>query len=189
MIFEETPLAGAFVIRPERRGDERGFFARAFCQNEFEAAGLGRPVFVQANVSRSVEAGTLRGLHFQTGEHAENKLVRCTHGSLYDAMVDLRSESPTYLEWFGMELSQENGVMLWVPAGFAHGFYTKAPDTEIFYQVTAAYAPGHEGALRWNDPAIKQGGIDWPGEPRVMSERDRSLPDLASPGNLAEDRS
>jgi len=177
MIFEPTPLAGAFVIRPERRGDDRGFFARAFCQDEFEAAGLGRPAFVQANLSRSASPGTLRGLHFQTDEHAEDKLVRCSHGALFDAIVDLRPGSATYLDWFGVELSQENGVALWIPKGFAHGFYTTAPDTEIFYQVTAAYAPGHEGALRWNDPAIKRGGIDWPGDPAVLSERDRDLPD------------
>jgi len=157
MIFEETHLAGAFVIRPERRGDERGFFARAFCQDEFEQAGIGRPEFVQANVSRSVEPGTLRGLHFQTGDHAEDKLVRCTHGALFDAIVDLRPESETYLDWFGVELSQENGLMLWIPKG--------------------SYAPGHEGALRWNDPAITRDGITWPGEPEVLSDRDRDLPD------------
>lgn len=175
MIFKETPLAGAYVIDIEPRGDSRGFFARAFCQSEFETAGIPAPNFVQANISRSATAGTLRGLHYQSAPHEEGKLVRCTHGRLFDVIIDVRPESATYRQWFGIELSRENCRLVWVPAGFAHGFLTLEDDTEIFYNVTASYAPEHEGTVRWDDPAV---GITWPTTPTVISDKDRTIPNL-----------
>ena len=173
MIFRPCGLADAFVIDPEPRGDERGFFARVFCDREFQAAGIAPPVFLQANVSRSARRGTLRGLHYQRAPHAEAKLVRCTHGALHDVIVDLRPDSPTFRRWHGEVLSRANRRMLWVPEGFAHGFLTLADDTEIHYQVTARYAPGHEAGVRWDDPAI---GVQWPEAPVVLSDRDLALP-------------
>lgn len=173
MIFHPTSFDGAFEIELEPRGDDRGFFARAYCDAEFEAAGLPPLRRLQSNLSRSVHKGTLRGMHFQIGEDAEVKLVRCTHGALFDVIIDLRPESPTRNGWHAVELNRDTNRMLYIPAGFAHGFLTLTDDTEIFYQVSAAYAPGHEGGVRFDDPAI---GIDWPLEPTVISEKDLNWP-------------
>jgi len=175
MIFRETPLAGAWVLELERHSDERGFFARTFCRRELAEHGLDVEV-AQCNLSVSRRRGTLRGLHFQRAPHEEAKLVRCSRGSLFDAIVDLRVGSPTFARWFGVVLSAREGNQLYVPRGFAHGLLTLEDDTEVCYQVSAAYAPDHQAGYRWDDPAF---GIDWPAPVRVMSERDRNLPTLA----------
>jgi dTDP-4-dehydrorhamnose 3,5-epimerase len=172
VIFHETPLEGAYVIDLEKRGDERGFFARAFCAREFEEAGLCTK-FVNTNVSRSATQGTLRGMHFQREPHAEVKLIRCTRGAIYDVIIDLRPDSPTKGQWIGEELTAENHRMLYVPEGFAHGFLTLTPDMEVTYQVSEFYAPEAEGGVRWDDPAF---GIEWPGSVEVLSDKDGSWP-------------
>lgn len=172
MIFRETSLAGAYVIDLEKRSDERGFFARAFCAREFEEAGLCSR-FVNTNVSGSTRKGTLRGMHFQREPHAEVKLIRCTRGAIYDVIIDLRPDSPTRDSWIGEELTAENHRMLYVPKGFAHGFLTLTPDVELTYQVSEFYTPGAEGGVRYDDPAF---GIDWPGPIEVISQKDRSWP-------------
>lgn len=174
MKFNPTPLAGAHTIELERRGDDRGFFARFFCEREFADAGL-ETRFVQINTSLTGKAGTLRGLHYQLPPAAEVKVVRCLKGALFDVIVDLRPDSPTYRKWFGAELTAENRVMMYVPRGFAHAFVTLAPDTEALYLVSAFYSPDDERGVRWNDPAI---GIDWPVAPVEISEKDRNWPDL-----------
>ncbi len=168
MIFAETELPGAFVIRPERIEDKRGWFARAFCRREFRAHNLNTDL-VQCNMSCNVHKGTLRGMHFQHEPHAEAKLVRCIKGRLFDAIVDLRRDSPTFCRWTGVELSAENHTMLYVPEGFAHGYQTLEDDTEIFYQVTEYYHPSSEGGVRWDDPAF---GIEWPLPNPILSEKD-----------------
>lgn len=174
MRFEETPVVGAFAIDLEPRGDERGFFARAFCRREFEGHGLD-PDVVQCNLSLSTNAGTLRGMHLQRPPHEEAKLVRCTRGALWDVVLDLRPDSPSYLSSYGVELTADNRRMLYIPAGCAHGFQTLVPDTEAFYQVSAAYAPEHEGGVRWDDPVF---ALEWPeAAERTISEKDRSWPD------------
>lgn len=172
MIFEAAPLEGAYVIKPELRGDARGFFSRLFCQNEFAEHGL-ETNFVQINNSLSADKGTLRGMHYQIAPDQEVKVVRCISGALYDVIVDVRPESPTYLQHFGAELSAENRHMMYVPRGFAHGFITLLPDTEAFYLVSAFYAPDSERGLRWDDPAL---GIQWPLEPAVLSDKDKGHP-------------
>jgi len=175
MIFTETPLKGAFVIDLERRQDERGFFARAWCQNEFGEHGLNTRIS-QANLSYNYETGTLRGLHFQLPPYAEVKLIRCTRGAIWDVIVDLRKDSPTYKQWFGVELNADNRSMLYVPEDFAHGYLTLAPETETFYQVSEFYTPGSEAGIRWDDPAL---GIEWPDVPiRAISEKDAAHPDF-----------
>jgi len=174
LIFEKTPIQGAFLVKLEPRRDDRGWFARSFCMEEFAQHGL-ETRYVQQNVSESVQNGTLRGMHFQTGQHAEVKVVRCARGALYDVIVDLRKESPTYKVWFGAELSAANGVQMYAPAGCAHGFLTLADDTEATYLISQAYAPGFEGGLRYNDPGI---GIEWPAEIRSISDKDRVWPDF-----------
>ena len=175
MLFTETELPGAFVIELDRRKDERGFFARAWCEEEFRAHGLD-PRVSQCNVSFNERTGTLRGLHYQVEPHAEVKVVRCTRGSVYDVIVDLRPDSDTYTRWIGVELTAENRRLLYVPEGFAHGYVTLEPETETFYQVSVPYAPEAERGARWDDPAF---GIEWPevGE-LVMSEKDRSWPEF-----------
>jgi dTDP-4-dehydrorhamnose 3,5-epimerase len=171
VIFTETELPGAYVVDLERREDDRGFFARAWCQNEFADHGLSTRV-VQCNISHNVRKGTVRGMHFQNPPHAEAKLVRCTRGAIYDVIVDLRPSSATHKRWIGVELTAANGRALYVPEGFAHGFQTLEDETETFYQVSEFYAPGAEGGVRWNDPAF---GIEWPlAEPTVISEKDMS---------------
>lgn len=176
MIFEETELPGAFVIDIERREDSRGFFARTFCANEFADYGLNARV-VQANTSWNPRQGTLRGMHFQNAPHAEVKVVRATRGAIYDVIIDLRAESPTFKQWIGVELDEDNRRALYVPEGFAHGFQTLVPDCEVQYLVTEFYTPPAEGGVRWNDPAF---GIEWPApENAFLSEKDASWPDFA----------
>ena len=174
MIFTPTRLAGAFIIDIERREDDRGFFARVFCQKEFAQHGL-KPVIAQANLAHNRVKGTLRGMHFQRTPHAEDKLVRCTSGAIWDAIVDLRPDSATYCRWIGVELSEANARMLLVPKGFAHGFVTLTDDVVVTYQVSEFYAPGAEAGARHDDPAF---GIDWPVPVRAMSEKDRAWPDF-----------
>ncbi|HKV62626.1 MAG TPA: dTDP-4-dehydrorhamnose 3,5-epimerase [Candidatus Acidoferrum sp.] len=176
MIFTETKLAGAFVIDLERRSDERGFFARTFCQQEFEAHGL-NPQVVQCNVSFNKRKGTLRGMHYQAAPFAEAKLVRCTSGSIYDVIIDLRPASATFKEYFAAELSAENRRMLYIPEDFAHGFQTLQDDTEVFYQMAQRYSAKHARGVRWNDPAF---GIEWPEGDRIIIERDQTYPDFVS---------
>ena len=174
MIFTEVGLPGAYLIDVERREDDRGFFARTFCRREFEERGL-NPSVAQANTSFSRWKGTLRGMHLQKPPHAEAKLVRCTQGSLYDVIIDLRPDSPTYRQWYGVELTAENHRMLYVPEGFAHGHLTLVDDTVVTYLVSEFYTPGAESGFRYDDPAF---GIRWPEEVRVISEKDRSWPDF-----------
>jgi dTDP-4-dehydrorhamnose 3,5-epimerase len=174
MTFDETPIPGVWLIGLEKRADERGFFARLFCAEEFAAHGLARS-FVQVNNSLTVERGTLRGMHYQLPPAAEVKLVRCVSGSLVDVALDLRPESPTFKSWFATELSAENREMLYIPEGCAHGFLTLEPDTETVYFNTAPYSPEHERGVRWNDPEF---GIEWPFEPSVLSDKDRGQRDF-----------
>jgi dTDP-4-dehydrorhamnose 3,5-epimerase len=174
MHFLPQKLADAFVIELEPHHDERGFFARSFCEHEFEAHGL--PVrFPQSNLSRNSQIGTLRGMHYQAATVREAKLVRCVRGAIYDIIIDLREGSPTRFEWIGAELSADNGRALFVPEGFAHGFITLSDDTDVLYQMSAAYRPEGARGLRWNDPHF---GLRWPCEPRVISDRDRTYPDF-----------
>src|ERR1700730_3509347 len=168
MKFVPTPLEGAYVIELDKREDERGFFARVFCEREFAEAGLDTR-FVQINNSLSKDRGTLRGMHYQLGEAAEVKLVRCIRGALWDAILDLRPGSATFGRSFGAELSAENRRMMYVPRGFAHGFLTLTEDTEAFYLVSALYAPDRERGLRWNEPRFAMAG---PAPPRGFSDKD-----------------
>lgn len=181
MDIENTPLSGVVLLTPRRFGDHRGFFSESYSKQALSAAGI-EIDFCQDNHSVSREVGTVRGLHFQGPPHAQAKLVRCGHGVLFDVAVDIRRGSPTYGEWFGAELSFENGKQLLIPAGFAHGFVTRAPDTEIIYKCSDYYAPNTEGAVIWNDPAI---GIDWGViDAPILSEKDadaRPLSDLDTP--------
>jgi dTDP-4-dehydrorhamnose 3,5-epimerase len=174
MKFHETPLAGARLIELEKRGDARGFFARLFCEREFGAAGL-ETRFVNVNNSLSAAAGTLRGLHYQLGDAAEMKIVRCVKGALWDAILDLRPDSPSYGRWFGATLSAENRLMMYVPRGFAHAILTLEPDTEAIYLVSAHYAPQEERGVRWNDPRF---GVEWPIPPQEISPKDAGWPDF-----------
>ena len=173
MKFEPTPLPGAFVVNLDRMEDERGFFARTFCHEEFAANGMDTD-FAQSSVSFNKREGTLRGMHFQKKPHEETKLVRCTMGAIYDVIVDLRPDSPTVTRWFGLELSAANRKALYVPKGFAHGFITLNDESEVLYQISAEFRPESAAGVRWNDPAF---AIEWPVEAVVMSGRDRSYPD------------
>ncbi len=173
MIFTETKLPGVFIIELERREDERGFFARAWCKKEFEAHGLNSN-WVQANLAFTKRRGTLRGLHYQVAPDAEAKLVRCIRGAMYDVIVDLRPESPTYKQWLGVELSADNRKMLYIPENFAHGYQILMDNTEAFYQVSQFYAPESEQGVRYNDPAFN---IEWPLEVEIISDKDKSWPD------------
>lgn len=172
MIFTETPLKGAFVVDPDPRGDDRGFFARAFCAQEFEAHGL-KPVVVQANTSFNHKAGTIRGLHYQTPPAAEAKFMRCISGAIYDVIVDIRPDSPTFRQHFGVELSAENRRALYVPEMFAHGYLSLTDGAEVYYTVSEFYTPGVEGGYRYDDPAL---GIEWPIPVTVVSEKDAAWP-------------
>ena len=174
MIFTDTALPGAFVIEMERQEDERGFFARSWCRREFEAHGL-KAELAQCNVSRNRVRGTLRGLHYQLAPHEEVKLVRCTRGAIYDVVVDLRLDSATFMQHFGIVLSADNLRGVYVPEGCAHGFVTLANETEVFYQMSAFYEPGASRGVRWNDPTF---GITWPEPVVVISDRDRRYPDF-----------
>jgi dTDP-4-dehydrorhamnose 3,5-epimerase len=175
VIFHETELKGAYVIEIEKLKDHRGFFARSWCQNEFEAHNLVSRV-KQSNVSYNKTKGTLRGMHYQISPYEETKLVRCTRGAIYDVIIDLRPASPTYSQWIGVELTAENYKMLYVPENFGHGFQTLEDDTEVTYQVTQFYTPGSERGIRWNDPAFS---INWPIEVQVISDKDKSWPDYS----------
>jgi dTDP-4-dehydrorhamnose 3,5-epimerase len=175
MIFTETELPGAYVLDLERREDDRGFFARAWCMNELGDHGLETRI-VQANVSFNHRKGTLRGMHMQVAPHAEVKVIRATRGSILDVVVDLRPDSPTFKRWTGVELSAANGRALYVPEGFAHGYQTLEDDTETWYLITAYYEPSAGRGVRWDDPAF---GIEWPEvEERTINERDRNWPDF-----------
>lgn len=180
MRFRELPIQGAYLIDLEKRGDDRGFFARMFCTREFEAKGLVTN-FVQVNNSLSADAGTLRGMHYQLAPHAETKVVRCVRGALYDAIVDLRPESPTFGVSCGAELTAENRTMIYVPKGCGHGILTLVPDTEAMYLVDEFYAPAAERGVRWDDPTFK---IAWPREPVVLSDKDRNHPNFARETHL-----
>ena len=172
MRFTPTPLAGAYLIHLDPRLDARGLFARAFCAQEFAAQRL-ETSFVQANISSNTRAGTVRGLHFQRAPHAEVKLVRCVKGVLYDVIVDLRERSDTYLRWFGAELSEDNGAMMYAPAGFAHGYQALSDGATAFYMVSAYYAPQAEGGLRHDDPKL---AIAWPRAVSDISDKDAAWP-------------
>lgn len=174
MIFRETALKDAFVIEIERREDERGFFARSWCQREFETHGLNTRI-AQCNISLNYKKSTLRGMHYQAKPFEEAKLVRCTRGSLYDVIVDLRPDSQSYKKHLGVILTPDNGKMLYVPEGFAHGFLTLEDSTEVHYQISEFYASDHSSGFKWNDPAF---AIIWPAEVKVISERDRNYPDF-----------
>jgi dTDP-4-dehydrorhamnose 3,5-epimerase len=168
VIFTETKLKGAFIIDLERRNDERGFFARAFCQNEFREHGL-KPIIAQANIASNLKKGTLRGMHFQYPPAAETKLVRCTRGAILDIIVDLRPESRTYLEHIAVELNEDNMTSLYVPERFAHGYQALRDGTDTSYQVGEFYAPAAEGGLRHDDPQL---GLQWPLPVSVISPKD-----------------
>jgi len=175
MIFNETKLKGAYIIDLDRKEDGRGFFARAFCQKEFEAHGL-KPTIAQANVAFNHKKGTLRGMHFQFPPAAESKLVRCTRGAILDIIVDLRPESPTYLDHVAVELSEDNSRALYVPERFAHGYQVLRDKTETSYQVGEFYTPGSEGGLMYNDPRL---GLKWPLPVSVISDKDKGWQLLA----------
>jgi dTDP-4-dehydrorhamnose 3,5-epimerase len=175
MDFIATELEGAYVIELSRIGDERGFFARAFCSESFARQGLAA-AFVQCNVAFNKHEGTLRGMHYQRQPHAEVKLVRCTRGAVFDVIIDLRPQSPTFTRWIGVDLTEDNQRMLYVPEGFAHGYQTLTDSSEIFYQVSRPYAPTHEAGVRWDDPVF---GIRWPDTPRrIISPKDQGWPDF-----------
>ena len=173
MIFTSTKLQDAYIIEPKKLEDERGFFARTWCEREFRDRGL-NPNLVQCNISFNKTKGTLRGMHLQVAPCAEAKLVRCTKGAIYDVIVDLRPDSPSYKQWLGVELTPANHKALYVPEGFAHGFQTLADNTEVFYQMSQFYAPECARGYRWNDPSF---GITWPEEISVISSKDRNLTD------------
>lgn len=177
MKIEQTPLPDLLILTPQRFGDNRGFFSESWNRNTFAKHGLEFD-FVQDNHSLSEKSGTLRGLHYQTPPHAQDKLVRCGRGRLFDVAVDIRKGSPAYGQWFGVELSFDNGKQLLVPKGFLHGFISLEPDTEIVYKCTDFYAPECDAAIRWDDPSI---GIDWPlgNSQPVLSDKDINAPHLA----------
>jgi dTDP-4-dehydrorhamnose 3,5-epimerase len=174
MIFHETKLKGAFIIKPQKKEDERGFFARTFCKKEFLEHGLNAAI-VQCDISHNKKKGTFRGMHFQAPPFEEDKIVSCFQGAMLDYIVDLRVESPTFKEWIKVELSADNGYSLYVPKSFAHGFYTLRDNTEVFYQMTQYYHPEHSWGFRFDDPAFD---IHLPSEIATVSEKDRSYPDL-----------
>jgi dTDP-4-dehydrorhamnose 3,5-epimerase len=175
LIFKATELPGVWLIEPQRREDERGFFARTWCQHEFADHGI-QANWVQSNISFNKRRGTLRGLHYQAAPWEEAKLVRCTMGAVYDVVVDVRPRSPHYKKWFAVELTAANRLMLFIPAGFAHGFQTLADDTEVFYEMSQAYHPEAARGVRWDDPRL---AIRWPScTNRIISPTDLSYPDL-----------
>jgi dTDP-4-dehydrorhamnose 3,5-epimerase len=181
MIIRSTTLQDAVLIDLDKREDERGFFARAWCRREFDEHRLA-PDMVQANISYNVAKGTLRGMHYQVEPYGEVKMVRCIRGRLYDVIIDLRPSSLTYRRWFGVELSAENRLMLYVPVGFAHGFQTLEDDTEAFYMVSQYYTPGAERGLRYNDPGFS---ISWPMTVSTISDKDSSWPEYRAPEAVA----
>ncbi len=176
MIFRPTPIEGAVRIEPARMVDERGYFSRVFCAEEFREHGLA-DVVSQSSVSYNTAVGTLRGMHYQARPHSECKVVRCVRGAVWDAIVDLRPASPTYRKWWSAELSATNGTMLYIPDEVAHGFLTLEPASEVVYQMSSHYVPASAKGVRWDDPAF---GIEWPSQPAVISERDRTYPDFST---------
>jgi dTDP-4-dehydrorhamnose 3,5-epimerase len=172
MTFTEIGLKGAYLVEIERRVDSRGFFGRGWCKREFESQGL-NPDLAQANIGFSEKSGTLRGMHYQSPPFLEAKLVRCTMGAIYDVIIDLRRDSPTYMQWLGVELTGENHRMLYVPEGCAHGYQTLADATEVFYQASQFYSPECARGVRYDDPAF---GISWPRAVRMISDADRNWP-------------
>jgi dTDP-4-dehydrorhamnose 3,5-epimerase len=181
MIFHDTKIPGAYVIEPERFEDSRGFFANAWTQEALAERGI-RNQFVEGHISFNPKRGTLRGLHFQLPPRAQAKLVRCTSGAMYDVGLDLRPESATFRQWIALELSARNRLMIYLPAGLAHGFQTLTDDTEVFYTVSDIYAPEHATGVRWNDPAF---GIEWPDEEnRLINSRDQQYPDFLQDGRI-----
>jgi len=174
MIFTETKLKGAFIIEPERLEDHRGFFARSWCQREFLTHGL-NPRLMQCNISFNNKQGTLRGMHYRVAPYEEAKLVRCTMGAIHFVIVDLRPESPTYIQNISVILTAGNRKMIYVAEGFVNGYLTLEDSTEVFYQMSEFYAPEHERGFRWNDPAFS---ITWPDDIQVISERDQNYPDF-----------
>ena len=177
MIFYETALKDVYLIEPEKHEDDRGYFARVFCEKELENHGF-KLNMVQSNVAFSRKQGTLRGMHYQVGSYSEVKLIRCITGSIFDVIIDLRSESSTYKQWFGIELNAKNNQMLLIPENFAHGYQSLIDDTEVFYQVSQFYTPDAERGIRWDDPAFN---IQWPDTVHpIISEKDKSWPDFLS---------
>jgi len=174
--FSPTALVGAYVIDIEPVADERGFFVRSWCREEFARHGL-NPDLAQCSISFNKKRGTLRGMHYQAKPHEETKVVRCTRGAIYDVILDLRPESSTFRKWIAVELSADNRRMLYIPAGLAHGFQSLTDDTEVFYQISAPYHPESACGVRWDDPAF---GIEWPVAERVISDKDRQYPDFAA---------
>jgi dTDP-4-dehydrorhamnose 3,5-epimerase len=174
MQFEATPLQGAWLIRPEPNEDERGYFSRIFCEQAFAKQGL-LTNFPQHSLSFNKQRHTLRGLHFQRPPHGETKLLRCSRGRIFDVIVDIRPESPTFRQTFAQELSESNLLALYVPEGFAHGFVTLEPESEVYYMISPAYEPGHGQAINWQDPTL---AIDWPVKPAVLSAQDAGAPGI-----------
>jgi len=172
MKFTETKLKGAYIIELEKLEDERGFFARSWCTNEMNEFGLNTNIY-QANISFNKLRGTLRGMHYQKAPYQEAKYVRCSKGRIYDVIIDLRRDSPTFKQWFGVELSSENYKMLYVPEDFAHGFITLEENTEVTYLMSEFYVPNAGATIRWDDPSFD---IQWPIEPAIISEKDRLQP-------------
>lgn len=173
MKFQETKLSGAYIVDLNLLQDDRGFFARMFCREEFAQHGL-VPDVMQGNMSWNKTKGTLRGMHYQHHPYQETKFIRCTRGAIYDVIIDLRKDSPTYEQWIGVELTAENRTALFVPKDFAHGFITLQDDTEVFYLVSQSYQPGAEGGIRWDDPRFN---IEWPMQPSCVSPKDAAWPD------------
>jgi dTDP-4-dehydrorhamnose 3,5-epimerase len=176
MKFNSTDIDGLYYVDIDRLEDDRGFFGRAFCRQEFKEKGLESEV-CQANISYNQSAGTLRGMHYQKPPYQESKFIRCIRGSIYDVAIDLRKNSPTYCHWFGIELSDENRTALFVPKDFAHGFLTLTDDTEVIYMVSQSYAPNAEAGVRWDDPFF---GISWPVNPSLVSSKDAQWPDFST---------
>jgi dTDP-4-dehydrorhamnose 3,5-epimerase len=175
MKFIKTPLDGAYLIELEPIADERGFFARSWCREEFLSHGL-NPNLAQCSISFNKKKGILRGMHYQEEPYQEAKLVRCCSGAIYDVILDLRPTSPSHRKWFSAELTATNRTMIYLPKGFAHGFQTLADNCELFYQISESYKPECTRGVRWNDPTF---AIEWPSADRIMSDRDRSFPDYA----------
>lgn len=175
MIFKELQLDGVYTVDLEPKEDSRGFYARAWCRDEFGSKGLATD-FAQINISYTHKKGTVRGLHYQLPPYGEVKLVRCVRGTIFDVVIDMRPESPTYRQWLGIELSAENRRALYVPENFAHGFVSLTDDCELIYSISSEYHPESERGIRYNDPSI---GIQWPIDIDIVSEKDRNLPDLA----------
>jgi dTDP-4-dehydrorhamnose 3,5-epimerase len=174
MKFIETPLKDAYIIQPEKYLDERGFFARTYCQKEFRDHGI-TATFVQSNISYNSKKGTLRGMHYQERPYAESKIVSCYAGRIYDVIIDLRPGSPTYCRWFGHELSEQNHISLFIPIGFAHGFQTLKDASLVHYQMGEFYMSEYARGVRWNDPVFN---ISWPLEEVIISDRDQRYPDF-----------